>query len=170
MKLDAVFVLEHAGWPAMLVDGSGKICRANEAAVKLFGAPVEGGVSLLSAIWSPENTATAEHFLAGWERNPIGNASFRLRVKGGISHPFTSAICSFTRDQEKFFIIQLLTDNLHLNGADKKEISGSNGAAHKQRMDCALQLARTLALDFNHALTSNLANTSLVRTKMKHPV
>ena len=168
MKLDAVFVLEHAGWPAMLVDGSGKICRANEAAVKLFGAPVEGGVSLLSAIWSSENTATAEHFLAGWERNPIGNASLRLRVKGGISHPFTSAICSFTRDQEKFFIIQLLTDNHHLNGsADKKESSGSNGAAHKQRLDCALQLARTVSLDFNNALTSILGHTSLVLTKME---
>src|SRR5712671_2550892 len=106
MKLDAVFVLEHAGWPAMLVDGSGKICRANEAAVKLFSAPVEGGVSLLSAIWSPENTATAEHFLAGWERQPLGNASLCFRARGGTSDQVSSAFCSFIRDQEKFSIIQ----------------------------------------------------------------
>jgi two-component system cell cycle sensor histidine kinase/response regulator CckA len=168
MKLDAVFVLEHAAWPAMLVDGSGKICRANEAAVKLFGGPVEGGASLLSAIWSPENAITAEHFLAGWERNPIGNASFRLRVKGGISQLFTSSICSFIRDEQKFFIIQLLAEKHHANGADEnKETNGGNGAASKQRLECALQLARTVSLDFNNALTSILGHTSLVLAKME---
>src|ERR1019366_10779507 len=38
-------------------------------------------------------------------------------------------------------------------------------------LDCALQLARTVALDFNNALTSILGHTSLVLSKMEpnHP-
>jgi two-component system cell cycle sensor histidine kinase/response regulator CckA len=168
MKLDTVFVLEHAAWPALLVDGSGKISRANEAAVRLFGPPVEGGASLLSAIWSPENQITAEHFLADWERNPSGTTSLKFRVKGGMSQPFPSSICSFTRDEQKFFIIQLPGENHHaVPGPNLKDVNGSSPVAHKQRLDCALQLARTVSLDFNNALTSILGHTSLVLTKME---
>jgi CheY-like chemotaxis protein len=45
------------------------------------------------------------------------------------------------------------------------------GLALKQKLDCALQLARTVALDFNNALTSILGHTSLVLSKMEanHP-
>src|SRR5205085_210007 len=43
--------------------------------------------------------------------------------------------------------------------------------AHKQKLDCALQLARTVSLDFNNALTSILGHTSLVLSQMEpsHP-
>lgn len=42
---------------------------------------------------------------------------------------------------------------------------------HKQKVDSALQLTRTVALDFNNALTSILGHTSLVLSKMEpgHP-
>ncbi|MEP6662160.1 MAG: ATP-binding protein [Verrucomicrobiota bacterium] len=39
-------------------------------------------------------------------------------------------------------------------------------AAHKQKLDCALQLARTVALDFNNALTIILGHSSLLLSKM----
>ena len=41
----------------------------------------------------------------------------------------------------------------------------------KQKLDCALQLARTVSLDFNNALTSILGHTSLLLTKAEadHP-
>ena len=44
-------------------------------------------------------------------------------------------------------------------------------AAQKQKLDCALQLARTVSLDFNNALTSILGHTSLILGKMEtgHP-
>jgi len=49
--------------------------------------------------------------------------------------------------------------------------SGDVGLALKQKLDCALQLARTVALDFNNALTSILGHTSLILSKMEpnHP-
>jgi PAS domain-containing protein len=43
--------LENAGWPALLVDESGTILRANPAAVKTFGPVLEGEAPLLSSIW-----------------------------------------------------------------------------------------------------------------------
>jgi nitrogen-specific signal transduction histidine kinase len=45
------------------------------------------------------------------------------------------------------------------------------GLVTKQKLDCALQLARTVALDFNNVLTSILGHTSLVLSKMEpnHP-
>jgi CheY-like chemotaxis protein len=45
------------------------------------------------------------------------------------------------------------------------------GLAQKQKLDCALQLTRTVALDFNNALTSILGHTSHVLGQMEpnHP-
>ncbi len=51
------------------------------------------------------------------------------------------------------------------------ETSSEGGTVHKQKVDSALQLTRTVALDFNNALTSILGHTSLVLSKMEagHP-
>ncbi len=51
------------------------------------------------------------------------------------------------------------------------ENSVEASAAHKQKLDCALQLARTVALDFNNALTSILGHSSLLLGKIPadHP-
>lgn len=45
------------------------------------------------------------------------------------------------------------------------------GAVLKQKLDCALQLARTVSLDFNNALTGILGHTSLLLSKAEagHP-
>src|SRR6202044_511309 len=44
-------------------------------------------------------------------------------------------------------------------------------AAQRQKLDCALQLARSVALDFNNALTSILGHASLLlsKTEANHP-
>jgi two-component system, cell cycle sensor histidine kinase and response regulator CckA len=46
-----------------------------------------------------------------------------------------------------------------------------DATAHKKKLDSALQLTRSVALDFNNALTSILGHTSLVLSKMEpaHP-
>ncbi len=169
MKPDAVFLLENAGWPALLVDAAGKILRANEAAVKVFGPTLEGGSSLLSTIWSPENGNAVEPFLAEWERAPSSPMTLRFQVKSGTMAAFSASICALTKDEQKFFLFQLLPESAQ--GADPKGQSGDSVIIHKQKLDCALQLARTVALDFNNALTSILGYTSLLLSKAEaaHP-
>ncbi len=159
MKLDEVFALENAGWPALLVNNAGTILRANQAAVKIFGPALEHGGTLLSSIWASENGSSAEQFIAQWERSPAASVPLKFRVKGS-SNSFLVSLCSFNKDGQKFFVFQLLPDS----GA---ELS----VAQKQKLDCALQLARTVSLDFNNALTSILGHTSLLLSQMEvnHP-
>ena len=110
MKSDVVFALENAGWPALLVDGSGTILRATQAAVKIFGSVLEGAAPRLSALWPPENGVTAEQFLMHWERSLATSVPLKFRVKGGIVSTFTVAVCSFSKDSGKFFALQLLPE------------------------------------------------------------
>jgi nitrogen-specific signal transduction histidine kinase len=163
MKTDTVFALEHAAWPTLLIDNATTICRANESAKKLFGPALDGASPLLSTIWSPENGQTPEQFLAHWERSPAPLSTLKYRGKGGHSAALPTSICAFTRDGTKFFVLQMLTETGQ---------ASDGGSAHKQKLDCALQLARTVALDFNNALTSILGHTSLVLSKLEpnHPL
>jgi two-component system cell cycle sensor histidine kinase/response regulator CckA len=166
MKSDVIFTLDNAGWPALLVDSASTICRANVSAIKLFGATLEGGAPLLSAIWAPENNTTAEQFLAHWERSPSSSVNLKFRAKGGSAVQYSTSICAFSKDEQKYFVLQLLPENSH-SGSE----NGHSPVAHKQKLDCALQLARTVSLDFNNALTTILGHTSLVLSRMEpeHP-
>jgi two-component system, cell cycle sensor histidine kinase and response regulator CckA len=162
MKSDLAFALENAGWPALLVDGAGTICRANTAAISLFGAALGGEAPGLSVVWAPENSSTFDQFLAQWERTAVPMVLLKFRGKGGHTLGYLTSICSFTNGGQKYFVLQLVREGVA--GADP-------GQALKQKLDCALQLARTVALDFNNALTSILGHTSLVLSKMEanHP-
>jgi len=166
MKSSVAFQLENAGWPALLLDGATTICRANPAAVRLFGPALEGGTPLLTAIWSAENTTTPEQFLAQWERAPSATVPLKLRSKGGGTLAWLTSICSFSRDGQKFFLLQLLSDNSNPAGGSEGQPTEAS-LAQKQKLDCALQLARTVALDFNNALTSILGHASLVLSRLE---
>jgi signal transduction histidine kinase len=168
MKPEVTFLLENANWPALLVDGASTILRANQAAVKLFGSTLEGGTPLLSAIWAAENGITAEQFLAQWERSPTAAMALKFRVKGGAVATQATSICSSTGATQKLFILQLLPE-----AVAGSETRGPAAEAHaqKQKLDFALQLARSVALDFNNALTSILGYTSLLlgKAEANHP-
>jgi CheY-like chemotaxis protein len=170
MKSDIVLALENAGWPALLVDGASTLCRANGAAIKLFGPVLEGGSPGLSAIWSPENSSPAEQFLAAWERSPTPMVALKFRAKGGAVVSAMTSICAFSKEGEKYFVFQLLPEG-GSSHAEARAACGDAGVAHKQKLDCALQLARTVALDFNNALTIILGHTSLVLSQVEpnHP-
>jgi two-component system, cell cycle sensor histidine kinase and response regulator CckA len=167
MKSELALGLEKATWPALLVDGAGVICGANPAALKLFGAALEAPSARLEAIWSQENSRTAEQFLAYWEQAPALNVSLRFKTKDGHTAGYLVSVACFAKDGQKYFVLQALPEPAPV----PKEVAGETGAAHKQKLDCALQLARTVALDFNNALTSILGHTSLVLSKMEptHP-
>jgi signal transduction histidine kinase/CheY-like chemotaxis protein len=166
MKSEVVFALENAGWPSLLLDGAGAICRANPAARSLFGAPLEGQAPHLSAIWSPENTGSADQFLAQWERLPLPAHLLKLRVKGGGTISARAVLCAFVHEGQKRSILQLLPEPPPAAG-EADGLGAEKALAHKQKLDCALQLARTVALDFNNALTSILGHTSLVLSQME---
>jgi len=84
-----------------------------------------------------------------------------FRVKGGNIETFVVSICTFSQDAQKFFIIQLLPANGFM-AEDLKGHAAEASLIQKQKLECALQLARTVSLDFNNALTSILGHTSLL--------
>jgi signal transduction histidine kinase len=170
MKSDVAFGLECAGWPALVVDGASTICRANPAAMSLFGAALAGEAPRLAAVWAPDNSNTAEQFLAQWERSAPPTVPLKFRSQGGQPAGYLTSICVFTKDGQKYFVLQLLRETA-AGAAEARPPGGEASLAHKQKLDCALQLARTVALDFNNALTSILGHTSLVLSKMEpnHP-
>jgi signal transduction histidine kinase/CheY-like chemotaxis protein len=162
------FTLENADWPAFLVNGAGVILRANQMAVKVFGPALEGEAPLLSSMWPDENGAGAEQFLTQWENLPAPLAPLKFRSKSGGISSYLVAICPAHRDEDKFYLFQLLPENA---GAGSQAPGNEASLAQKQKLDCALQLARTVALDFNNALTSILGYTSLLlsQTEANHP-
>jgi two-component system cell cycle sensor histidine kinase/response regulator CckA len=170
MKSGAVFQLENAAWPALLLDGATTICRANPAAIRLLGPALDGAMPLLAAIWSPENGMPAEKFLIQWERAQSPMVQMKLRGKGGATVTCSASVCSFLKDEKKYFLLQLLPES---SGAPNQPEgpTAESSLAQKQKLDCALQLARTVALDFNNALTSILGHTSLVLSRLEpdHP-
>jgi two-component system, cell cycle sensor histidine kinase and response regulator CckA len=166
MKPDIALGFENAGWPTLLVDGSAAICAANPAARKVFGAAVEGRASL-SAIWSSDNGRTAEQFLAQWGQAPAESCFLKFKNKDGHLVGYAVSACPFALDGQKYAVLQLLP----APAPEARSQGGEAGQVHKQKLDCALQLARTVALDFNNALTSILGHTSLVLSRMEptHP-
>ena len=167
MKSDVVFALENAAWPALLVDGAGAILRANDAAIKLFGPIVQGQSPLLGALLVTDEGVSAEQFLAQWERAPASVMTLQFRTKGGAANLFSTSICSLAKDGQKFFVFQLVGDSARTGGSGNTEVF----SIHKQKLDMALQLARTVSMDFNNALTSILGYTSLLlsQTPPTHP-
>jgi len=176
MKPEVVFGLESAAWPALLLNADSVVLRANAAATATFGPVLTGEAPVLSAIWSPENGGKPEEFLPRWEQSPSPTTELKLRTANGATAKFTAAICAFSRDGGKWYVLQLLPAAERAPApaavpAEPRAAADAGGAVLKQKLDCALQLARTVSLDFNNALTSVLGHTSLLLSKAEagHP-
>lgn len=196
MKLDLAFALDNATWPVFLVDASGIVRHANGAAISTLGTVMEGEPAFSASGWSPDNDLTVDEFLQKSERSSSPVSLLKFRVKGGATVAFSTYVCALSKDQQKIFLFQLFPilpaekppadpgktlpeseeptagkfqsgDTALRTGAFSYEAS----AAQKQKLECALQLARTVSLDFNNALTSILGHASLVLSKMEptHP-
>ncbi len=187
MKPEIIFGLESAPWPALLVDGNGVVMRANSAATTAFGGALSGDAPLLSTIWPPENGTTAVDFLTRWDHAPVPMMNLKFRVPNGPTATCSVSICTFAKDGRKWFVLQLLpltmppapastTPNNAAAAAPgtpavENKVEQDAALALKQKLDCALQLARTISLDFNNALTSILGHTSYLLSKAEpgHP-
>jgi signal transduction histidine kinase len=193
---EIVFGLESAAWPALLVDAQGAIVLANTSAATIFGDAVDGKKPPLSTVWSKENSETVEQFFSHVEQSAVTMVPLKFQMKGGAMTLFTASICPFNREGRKWFVLQLFpapaltaapagapmpasapvplpAPALVAAAAPKAAENNSNSEAliHKQKLDCALQLARTISLDFNNVLTSVLGHTSLLLSKAEpgHP-
>jgi signal transduction histidine kinase/CheY-like chemotaxis protein len=187
VKPEVVFGLEGAAWPALLLDTNCGILRANSSAMGVFGAAISSAAPHLSAIWLVENGGSPDQFFARWQQTLTPTANLSFRVASGATVKFTAAICIFGNQGQRWIVLQLLPALeaaaaqmpvaaspvapgippavLLPTGAD------TSGVMLKQKLDCALQLARTVSLDFNNALTSVLGHTSLLLSKAEagHP-
>jgi nitrogen-specific signal transduction histidine kinase/ActR/RegA family two-component response regulator len=169
MKSDIVYGLVSATWPALLADEAGAIHNVNPAAVRAFGPGMSDGTGTLAGIWQPENAGTAAEFLARCAGEAAVYAPMKLLGKKGASLGYAANVCTILEDGKKYFLMQLLPEAAAGAGTPAESKGGTMeaGLAHKQKLDCALQLARTVSLDFNNALTSILGHTSLVLSKME---
>lgn len=124
---------------------------------------------MLSAVWGNE-AEPVEQFLGHWERSPSAVVPVKLLVKGGTVTTLSACIASLHWEEEKRFVFQFFPEKTPAAPEHKGPTVEVN-LAHKQKLDCALQLARTVALDFNNALTGILGHASLVLSKMEpaHP-
>jgi len=175
MKPDANFGLENAAWPAILVSVSGLIRFANQAARTAFAANIIEDTTQLSAIWAGDNDTAAEQFLARLDRAPKNEVTAKLKLRGGAVGGFTCHVCGCTQDGQKHFLFQFFLHSVSaapgqtevIKRPDIKAEAVEASVAHKQKLDCALKLTRTVALDFNNALTSILGHTSLLLSRME---
>jgi signal transduction histidine kinase len=164
MKPEFVFCLENASWPAILVDETATIRKASAGAKTLFGGNLDGEPRL-AGIWAKENDATAEQFVAKLQRQPAQNVSLKLRQKDGTIGMFNAWVSRTETASGSYFIFQFFKS---LHGENTTDTTAS---AQKQKLECALQLTRTVALDFNNALTTILGHASLLLGKLEtaHP-
>src|SRR5262245_41309330 len=165
MNSAVVSALESAGWPAIVVDSTTGACHPNAAAKKLFGAALEAAEPGLSSILA---TGSAEAALS-----QIGSSStsvLKFRDRDGKDWQQTVTLCPFTEEGRKYILLQF---PIELIGSKQAGNDSETAAtiAQKQKLECALQLARTVSLDFNNALTSILGHTSLILSRMEpgHP-
>src|ERR1039458_4993600 len=176
MKPEVVFGLENAAWPALLVNAGGAVLMFNGAAKTVFGVALDGNPAQLAAIWSPANRRAVGDFLAQWEKSPALLVELKFRATGGLEKKFSTAIALLANEGSKWFVLQLLSLPEIPVAAKPVESptefrTATGDAALKQKLECVLQLARTVSLDFNNALTGVLAHTSLLLGKgePEHP-
>jgi two-component system cell cycle sensor histidine kinase/response regulator CckA len=177
MNTDVVFAFEEAEWPVLLVDGSGVICHANKSAINLLGPSLASGSAPLMEIWSPENTQPVEVFLATWEGAPATRVSIKFQTATGAIVSYAASISAYSEQEQLFFLLQLFKEKV-AELAESKNLPidargavGDTNPANRQKLDRALQMAKSVSLDFNNALTAVLGHTSLVLSRMEptHP-
>lgn len=170
MKSDPAFLLESAPWPVLIVDAGGTVLQANQVARSIF-ADLAGNPPNLSSIWALANAQTVQHVLQNFEKNRTSNTTPALRLKTSTGETAFNVSCSeVVNDGARRLLLQLFPLSVQQpSSGDSKP--AAEAQAQKQKLDCALQLARSVSLDFNNVLTGILGHTSLVLARLgpDHP-
>ena len=169
-----MFALEKANWPALLVDASGVIKGVSRGAENFFGQPITEHPSLKDSVWAKENGQSPEEFLAAISEESRTSYDLKLKRADGTIAAVRTHVCSLRDENGDFFLLQIFDTQSAppAAAAPTKTMEGftghtvvDSGVAQKQKLDCAMQLIRTVALDFNNALTSILGHSSLLLAK-----
>ena len=165
-KTEGDFLLQDADWPAFLLRKNGDVLRANRAAARAFGSNIEKPDFKLGTIWSQQNRESLAQFLGLPAPTLLPRLKFRL--KSGLPATFLAQMTCLPPDD--VCLLQLLKEPAPMPGAAAPGAVSSTAApeprsVQRQKLDCALQLARSVALDFNNALTSILGHASLLLSK-----
>lgn len=181
IKSDTVFALENASWPVLLVDTAGAIRAASQGAKNFFGQIITTRPTLDQSVWSRENEQSPEDFLASYDE--MADRTFQLRFKGrdGSTASHQTHICTLRVNNEDLFLLQIFKTQATHESTGTGELGNTThtvrpegntavmetSLAQKQKLDCAMQLIRTVALDFNNVLTSVLGHASLLLGKVE---
>lgn len=159
-----------ARWPVLLVNSGLRVEFANRAAAELFGAHLlEAGASIES-IWAGEKTGSFAATIEKTRRLPQGTGAVKLKVATGEPRLLQILVCETNSSPQAHWLIQVL-DPANSPAAAASAPILTEAVAHRQKLECALQLARTVALDFNNSLTSILGHISLILARIEpdHP-
>ena len=167
MKFDSLAVFEHTDWPAFLLDAAGHIRWSNACGGRLLGLKSPDETISFVSIWSKENEPDLALFLRSASQKKSFQGHFKIKTADGEKQ-FRVLTAVYTGAGDDNILIQLL--DWALPGKNESSALDAN-VAHRQKLDCALKLARTVSLDFNNALTSILGHASLLLSKAdpSHP-
>lgn len=157
--------LAQAGWPVLVVDARGLVRQANAAALQFFGPGMKVNATLLAAVLPEGGAVAAEALLAAGACPMPAPRTVKFRSKEGLPVPFVVGINSAGGAGDPAYLLQLFQAPVAAPAPKGASVEAS--VAHKQKLDCALQLARTVAMDFNNVLTAILGYTSLMLAKME---
>ncbi len=151
--------LAAAIWPVMVIDENGQIRQANPAAKTFFGAKLDGPTPSLAPMWTNENDGAPNSFLDKVRAAKGFQGTLKLRARGMAITAFTASVCPLN----DAFLVQLHPPAPSAGKAQSVEIN----VAQKQKLDCALQLTRTVALDFNNSLTAILGHATFLLGRLE---
>jgi signal transduction histidine kinase len=181
MKSETVFALANANWPALLVDAAGGIRAASHGAKQVFGEEIIGR-SLSESIWLKDAPQSPDELFASVDTSSSGSYHLSFKAADGTVAKYQTQVCPLPSETGEAYLLQMFSTpaGAPILTAPVKTVEGNNtsitvveaGVAQKQKLDCAMQLIRTVALDFNNALTSILGHASLLLTKseQKSPI
>ena len=163
MIADTFLALENAVWPVVVTDADGVVRRFNGAARKELGPVLEGEGVSLERLWPEDGADAGLAFFVELDGTATRTTGLRFRTEQGV-RSFRVAGMAGEEEGGTWRLLQLFAEPA--GGSAGRTEAVEQGAAQKQKLDCALQLTRNVALDFNNALTSILGHVSLLLSQV----
>lgn len=193
------FLLETASWPVLVVNTLGEITQINSFAGAVFGGADGNPPKRLLSIWTFENGCSVDQFVRQLETAASFSYPVKLlTAKEGLV-AFVVYISPWHRDGKREYVFQIhprpaasgtkgeaastgrqaeasqaeapSPPMQSITQSEPRPEPGSRVFLLEQKLLCALQLTRTVAMDFNSVLTSILGHTTHVLSQMPsdHP-